>query len=387
MNFNRAILNESLLALIGSCLLSYLLILFFKRMALRASVVDNPRQDRFHQDAVPLMGGNAIYCAFLIGLVYKGLIAPLVALVMFAGLGAMLYGIFHHRNRLMLMFVLCSIWCSVAGILLAGDSDHELLGLLLGGTILLLVGNVDDACGGIIHYVKLVGQVIAGFFLIYFGIKVNFFTDIAVQWGHPWLHHLGYPFTLFWIIGMTNAFNLIDNMNGLSCGVAVISSLFFGLVSFVNGQEELGYIFFMLLGAGLGYLPYNFPKARIFMGDAGSLFIGFVIAGLSIVGSWSTPQGWAGERLKLSLTIPILILIYPIFDTALVTLMRLIHRRPITLGGKDHSSHRLVKLGLRPSDAVLLIYCFCAMAGFAALFLTVIHYEQALMLLAFTILF
>ena len=186
---------------------------------------------------------------------------------------------------------------------------------------------------------------------------------------------------------MTNAFNLIDNMNGLSCGVAVISSFFFGLISFINGYQELGYIFFIFLGAGLGYLPHNFPEARIFMGDAGSLFIGFVIASLSIVGSWTTPETWATERLKLSLTIPILVLIYPIFDTALVTVTRLIRGRPISLGGKDHSSHRLVKLGLRPTDAVLLIYSFCALAGFCGLFLTVIFYEQALLILSFTAIF
>jgi len=387
MQIDREVLNQAVLVLIGSSLLSYLLIVFFKHLALHAEVVDRPRQDRFHHQPVPLMGGNAIYFAFLIGLVVKGMISPLVGLVMLVGIMAILYGIFRHRSRLMLIFVFSSIWCSVLGILIAGDSKNQLLGLLLGGTILLMVGNVDDARGGIIPHVKLIGQVIAGFFLIYFGIKVNFFIDLGVEWQHAWLQNLSYPFTLFWIIGMTNAFNLIDNMNGLSCGVAVISSFFFGLISFVNGQEELGYIFFLFVGAGLGYLPHNFPRARIFMGDAGSLFIGFVIAGLSIVGSWSTQEGWATDRLKLSLAIPILVLIYPIFDTALVTITRLLRGRPISLGGKDHSSHRLVKLGLRPTDAVLLIYSFCALAGFCSLFLTVIYYEQALLILAFTVLY
>jgi len=387
MEINQEVLYQALLVLIGSSLLSYLLIVFFKRLALLAKVVDRPRKERFHQQAVPLMGGNAIYFAFLIGLVIKGLVGPLVGLVMLVGVAAILYGIFHHRDRLMLVFVIASIWCTVLGILIAGRSDNQLLGLLLGGTILLLVGNVDDACGGVIPHIKLIGQVIAGFFLIYYGINVNFFIDVGTQWRHEWLKHLSYPFTLFWIIGMTNAFNLIDNMNGLSCGVAVISSFFFGLISFVNGQEELGYIFFLFLGAGLGYLPHNFPRARIFMGDAGSLFIGFVIAGLSIVGSWATPEGWATDSLKISLFIPLLVLIYPIFDTTLVTVTRLIRGRPISLGGKDHSSHRLVKLGLRPTDAVLLIYSFCALAGFCGLFLTVIYYEQALMILSFTLLF
>ncbi|MBN2288474.1 MAG: undecaprenyl/decaprenyl-phosphate alpha-N-acetylglucosaminyl 1-phosphate transferase [Candidatus Glassbacteria bacterium] len=387
MEINLETVKQALAVLIGSSVLSYVLIVFFKHLALKAQVVDRPRQDRFHQQAVPLMGGNAIYFAFLTGLVVKGLISPVVGLVMLVGVAAVLYGIFRHRDRLMLIFIISAAWCSVLGILLAGNSDNQLLGLLLGGTILLLVGNVDDACGGVIPHVKLIGQVIAGFFLIYFGINVHFFIDVGTQWQYEWLRNLSYPFTLFWIIGMTNAFNLIDNMNGLSCGVAVISSFFFGLISFVNGHQELGYIFFVFLGAGLGYLPHNFPGAKIFMGDAGSLFIGFVIASLSIVGSWSTPEGWATDRLKISLTIPILVLIYPIFDTALVTITRMLRGRPISLGGKDHSSHRLVKLGLRPVDAVLLIYSFCALAGFCGLFLTVIYYEQAILILAFTVLF
>ena len=135
------------------------------------------------------------------------------------------------------------------------------------------------------------------------------------------------------------------------------------------------------------YLPHNFPKAKIFMGDAGSLFIGFVIASLSIVGSWTTAEGWVPQRFKLSLAIPMLVLIYPIFDTALVTITRIIRGRPISLGGKDHSSHRLVRMGLGPADTVLLIYTFSSFCGFSALFLTMIYYEQAMLMLAFLALF
>ena len=387
MPFSREVLSTALLILIGSSLFSYFLILFFRPLALRAGIVDKPREDRFHSHPVPLMGGNAIYFAFLSFLVFKRLIGLDVGLVLLAGVAGMLYGIIRHRNRIYPIFILCLIWCSILGILVAEDSENQVLGLLLGGTTLLLVGNVDDVRGGLIPHVKLMGQIIAGIFLIYFGIKVNFFIDLGFEWKMPYLQHLTYPFTLFWIIGMTNAFNLIDNMNGLSCGVAVISSLFFGLISFVNGQFELGYILFIFTGAGLGYLPHNFPKARIFMGDAGSLFIGFVIAGLSIVGSWTTAEGWVPQRFKISLAIPMLVLIYPIFDTALVTITRIIRGRPISLGGKDHSSHRLVRMGLGPADTVLLIYTFSSFCGFSALFLTMIYYEQAMLMLTFLVLF
>ena len=307
-------------------------------------------------------------------------------MLMFSGVLFQLYGIVRHPRRIGLFFVLAAIWCTIGGFI-AADGEDKVLGLLIGGTILLLVGNVDDVRGGVIPHVKLAGQLIAAFFLIHYGISVAFFTDIAVTWRLPWLRFLAYPFTLTWIIGLTNAFNLIDNMNGLSCGVAVTSSFFFGLISFVNGQFDLGYIFFILVGAGIGYLPHNFPKARIFMGDSGALFTGFIIAGLSIVGSWGTVAGLPGGGMELSLAIPLLVLIYPIFDVTLVTVTRILRRRPISLGGKDHSSHRLVRMGLKPADAVLLIYTFNSFTGFCALFLTMIGYEQAILMLAFNFLF
>ncbi len=381
------ILEKALLSLAGASFLSYLLIVFFKRLALRTGALDRPRSDRFYNQAVPLLGGNAIYLSFLSGLAVIGLIGPDTWLILLTGLALLLYGLFRQPQKLGYFFAAAVLWSSLLGILSAENSENQILGLLLGGTILVYVGNVDDVSGGIIPHVKLLGQAIAGFFLIYFGIRISFFIDLGYEWGLPWLEYLAYPVTLFWIIGMTNAFNLIDNMNGLSCGVAVISSLFFGLMSFVNGQPDLGCIFFIFMGAGLGYLPHNFPRAKIFMGDSGSLFIGFVIASLSIVGSWSRPEGWVTDNLRLSLVIPILVLIYPIFDTTLVTVTRMLRGRPISLGGKDHSSHRLVRLGLGPADAVLLIYSFCSFAGFCALFLTMIGYDQALLMLAFLVLF
>jgi UDP-N-acetylmuramyl pentapeptide phosphotransferase/UDP-N-acetylglucosamine-1-phosphate transferase len=387
MKISWEVIYTSLLIIVGSTLLSYILNIFFRRLAIRTQVVDKPRVDRFHDQHVPLLGGNAIYLTFLAGLVFKGMINPWVGLVLLVGLIILLYGLLRQRHRLAYYIAFAVIWCSAGGIIAADNSQNQLLGLLLGGTILLFMGNVDDASGGIYAHVKLIGQAIAAFFLIYFGIKVHFFTDIGYEWGIDSLRYLTFPFTLFWIIGMTNAFNLIDNMNGLSCGVAVISSLFFALISLVIGQVELAYILFIFMGAGLGYLPHNFPRARIFMGDAGSMFIGFVIASLSIVGSWSTAAGWVADQFKISLTIPILVLIYPIFDTILVTVTRILRGRPISLGGKDHSSHRLVKMGLGPADAVLLIYTFCSFAGFCALFLTMIRYKQALLMLAFLVLF
>ena len=364
MFINHEELMKVVLLFLGSSLLSYFLVIFFKRFAIKANVIDRPRKDRFHQNTTPLMGGNAIYFSFLAWLMLRGIVSWQLGGFLAIGVIGLLYGIARHRNKLTLFFVLSVVWCTVWGLVWGGSSDNRLAGLILGGTMMVLVGNIDDTSGGIVPFVKLIGQGAAGFFLIYFGIKVEFFTDVAFLSGMGWLNYLSYPFTLFWIIGMTNAFNLIDNMNGLSSGVAVIASLFFGLISLVIGQVELAQLLFIFLGAGLGFLPHNFPRAKIFMGDSGSMFIGFVIASISIIGSWST----ATSSLKMSLAIPILVLIYPIFDTTLVTLTRIIRRRPISLGGKDHSSHRLVRLGLQGPDAVLLIYSFCTLAGFCAAF-------------------
>ncbi len=386
MIFTTDIITSALIILAGVSVLSYILVLIFKRLAIEAGVVDNPRSDRFHGEAVPLLGGNAIYMAFLLGLMIRGLVGVWEALPLFAGLLFQLYGIVRYPRRSILFFTIAALGCTLGGIIAANGED-KVLGLLIGGTILLLVGNADDARGGVNPRIKLAGQLIAAFFLIYYGISVAFFTDVGTMWGMPWLSWLAYPFTVFWIIGLTNAFNLIDNMNGLSCGVAVTSSFFFGLISFANGQTDLGFIFFILVGAGVGFLPHNFPRARIFMGDSGALFTGFVIAGLSIIGSWGTAAGVPDGGLKLSLAIPMLVLIYPIFDVTLVTLTRIFRGRPVSLGGKDHSSHRLVRMGLKPADAVLLIYSFNSFAGFCALFLTMIGYEQAMLMLAFNFLF
>jgi UDP-GlcNAc:undecaprenyl-phosphate GlcNAc-1-phosphate transferase len=182
-------------------------------------------------------------------------------------------------------------------------------------------------------------------------------------------------FTYFWIVGITNAFNLLDNMNGLSAGIAVIASIFFGVVMFSSDQLPVAIVAFALAGAGLGFLKHNFPKASIFMGDTGSLVLGFVLATLAVMGSWST------KFLTTSLAMPILILAYPIFDTALVTVMRLIEGRSIFQGGRDHSSHRMALLGFRKKRAVLAIYAICIALGVSALFVQRLPLKTAITLI------
>jgi len=233
-------------------------------------------------------------------------------------------------------------------VLLRRDVRGALWGILAGALIVFLLGLVDDRRG--MHpWVKLGGQAVAAVVVINSGIRVSFLGDgLASD-----------VFTLFWIVGLTNAFNLLDNMDGLSAGVGSISAAAFAVlasryVGLAWEQFPTAIAGAALAGACLGFLPYNLGGASIFMGDAGSMPLGLILASLAVFGSWVSPT------VPTSLAIPVLILAYPIFDTGLVTLCRWRVGRPVSQGGTDHSSHRLVSLGLRKTEAVILIYLFAA---------------------------
>jgi UDP-GlcNAc:undecaprenyl-phosphate GlcNAc-1-phosphate transferase len=235
-----------------------------------------------------------------------------------------------------------------AVVLMRRDARGALWGILAGALIVFLLGLVDDRRG--MHpWVKLGGQAVAAIVVINSGVRVTFLGDGPA----------GTAFTLFWIVGLTNAFNLLDNMDGLSAGVGSISAAAFAVLAsrYVGlgwEQSPTAIAGAALAGACLGFLPYNLGGASIFMGDAGSMPLGLILASLAAFGSWRSPT------LPTSLAIPVLILAYPIFDTALVTICRWRDGRPISQGGTDHSSHRLVNLGLRKTEAVILIYLFAA---------------------------
>ena len=210
----------------------------------------------------------------------------------------------------------------------------------------------------------LAGLVIVG------GVRTTFL-------GTPWLD---IPLTLLWIVGITNAFNLLDNMNGLSPGVAAIGAATFTLLAarYVDvGSEQLptAVAAAALSGACIGFLPSNF-RSRIFMGDAGSLFVGFTLACLAVQGSWRSPT------VPTSVIIPLLVLAYPLFDTTLVVVLRLRRGRSPFVGGRDHSSHRLVRLGLGRVETVLLIYLFAGSQALTALLVSSVTFRLSLLALA-----
>lgn len=277
-------------------------------LAPRIGFVDNPNARKVHAAPTALLGGMAIFVAFL---------AAVVMSVSFA--------------------------------------DKALVGIVTGATILALVGLWDDRWG-MSPLARLSVQIaVAAGVVIFFDLSASFLQT-------PWLN---IPFTIFWIVGITNAFNLLDNMDGLSAGLAFIAAAAFTVlalrkppVSELNLRVAI--VSASMMGATLGFLPYNLRSARIFMGDAGSLVLGFVLSTMAIWGNWRGPS------VATSIAIPLLVLAYPIFDTTLVVLFRWKRGQPIYHGGKDHSSHRLVNLGLSKNEAVFVIHlvalCFAIIA-------------------------
>jgi UDP-GlcNAc:undecaprenyl-phosphate GlcNAc-1-phosphate transferase len=251
-----------------------------------------------------------------------------------------------------------AIWLAlVSALMLFTDRFNlpQLGAILLGGTLVSITGLVDDR-RGLPPYVKLAAQGLATVPLLLSGVRVESAT--------PWTE-VNVALTILWVVGVTNAFNLLDNMDGLTASVAAIASGFFLVLAAGSGQFLVASLSAAVAGACLGFLRFNFlAPARIFMGDAGSLLLGFLLAAIGIKLRFDNDP-------TITLLIPILVLGVPIFDTTLVTISRL--RRglnPLTAAGKDHLSHRLTLLGLTQREAVMVIAMICGILGLAALFLT-----------------
>jgi len=243
---------------------------------------------------------------------------------------------------------------------------RESLVLIGGSTVLFLVGFVDDILN-IRPYQKLIGQFIGAGILVAFGLTIPL-TDYEVV--DIWI-------TVFWIIGITNAINLLDNMDGLAAGISSIAALSLALSFAVSGQtSELTFVC-VFIGALLGFLVFNFNPASIFMGDCGSMFVGFMLSGSVLLNQ----IGGRSRGILPILAVPVLILFVPIFDTTFVTLIRKLRGRPVSQGGRDHTSHRLVALGLSERSAVLMLYGFAALAGSLSIAIGQLNFAQSLALI------
>ncbi|MGH9970064.1 MAG: hypothetical protein ACREBG_20035 [Pyrinomonadaceae bacterium] len=243
--------------------------------------------------------------------------------------------------------------------------------IIVASTFLFLVGLVDD----LIHtkpYQKLIGQIMGSAYIIYYGLSL------------PWTRSLplNMALTIFWLIGITNALNLLDNMDGLATGIAAIASCFLGLSFLATGQLTEALMVFVFAGALLGFLIYNSNPASIFMGDSGSLFVGFFLASTALV----NVSGGRSRSFLPVLAVPILVLFIPIFDTTFVTVLRKISGRAASQGGRDHTSHRLVALGMSERHAVWMLYGFAGLSGLLAVFVQRMKLDVSLAAIAgFTI--
>jgi len=313
----------------GICLI---LVPLAKRLAFRLNIIDHPHGRKAHVQPRPLLGGVAIYFAFSIALL--GQIAGFL--------------VFKNTN-----------WFSTNFGFLAEQAKHfeevlpKLLAIWGGGTLMSILGFIDDWKGvGFSYKIKFAAQILVAGLLVLAGVRTDFMPSTT----------LNALVTIVWVIGITNSFNLLDNMDGLSSGIAVIAALVFLVITAAQAQVFSAMAFAIYAGSALGFLIYNFNPAKIFMGDTGSLFLGYVIAALTITSSYVVPESVN----LLPVISPLLILSLPIFDTLSVMFIRWREGRPLFIGDRRHFSHRLVDLGMTHRGAVVFIYLVAMCVGVAA---------------------
>lgn len=238
-------------------------------------------------------------------------------------------------------------------------SFKKTVGILFGSAIILAMGMYDDV-KAVTPKVKLAAQFLAAGALIASGLQINFFTN----WFHPdqlvYLNWFSIPVTVVWIVGITNTVNLIDGLDGLATGVSITAALALAYVAHANGLHQAATLTMIVAGACVGFLPHNFNPAKIFMGDTGALFLGYMLAVISILGSLKSAT---------ALIVPILALGLPIFDTTFAIVRRYLSGKPIMEADKGHLHHRLLHIGLSQKRAVLFLYLKSALFGVGAVML------------------
>ncbi|NQU09272.1 undecaprenyl/decaprenyl-phosphate alpha-N-acetylglucosaminyl 1-phosphate transferase [bacterium] len=331
-----------------SFVLALVLTPVFRQLSFRWGATDTPSAERnIHTRPMPLLGGAAVFAAFTLTILLHYVIGlPLLARLAGAWPG------------------LLSLQEHVPGALSAGPR----LGVLLaGGALMMGLGYYDDR-----HALragpKLLGQFIIAALVALAGMRVTLFLANPV---------LSFLLTVIWIVTLTNAMNFLDNMDGLCAGVGLVCAGMFAFLAALQQQYFVCLLALALAGALLGFLPYNFKPASIFLGDAGSHFIGYVLAVLPILGTFYQ----AGTPTLLPVLIPLLVLAVPLFDLVMVMGIRLRRGQPVHIGDVNHLSHRLVRVGLPQSWAVVLIYLITLTLGLGATILLWSELTAALIVL------
>lgn len=336
--------NVYLVALVSACLCSLVSLPLWRRWCVRVGLVDDPGRRKIHDTPTPLAGGLAVMSALLLPMLAAGLLLS-------SGHG----GYDAATRRLTVGASLKTFLEPLSG----GSSELlryglnrravELAGILVGAVGMLTVGLIDDA-KELRPGVKFIGQFLIALLVAASGARITLFVP------YGWFH---YAITILWILTVINAFNFMDNMNGLCTGLGVIGAWYFAMVAAAGGQYLVALIAFLTCGALLGFLPYNFPKARAFLGDSGSHLVGYLLAVLAILPHFYNPQ----HQRKWAVLIPLVVLAVPLFDLARVVLLRWRIGQPFYIGDNNHLSHRLVKRGLTRTSAVLAIWLVAALLG------------------------
>ena len=297
-----------------------------RKLAFKIGAVDIPKDDRrVHKEPMPLMGGLAIYFAFIV--------TSLIFLPI----------------------------------------DRSLISIIIGGTIILISGMIDDL-KELSPKMKVLFQLCAGLVLAFGDVKVDFLTNpFSSANALLYLKSISVPITIFWVVGITNTLNLIDGLDGLAAGVATISSLSLLFVAAKFGYTNIIILSAIVAGSCLGFLPFNFNPAKIFMGDTGSLFLGFMLAAISI-------EGVMKSVATIAIVVPILILGVPIFDTTFAIFRRLLNGQSIMSADKGHLHHRLLKRGYSQKKTVLILYGISASFGLFAIMVAKANSRQAVYL-------
>jgi UDP-GlcNAc:undecaprenyl-phosphate/decaprenyl-phosphate GlcNAc-1-phosphate transferase len=315
-------------AFLGALLTSLLALPFWRKWCLGVNLVDDPGHRKIHDAPVPLAGGFAVL---------TGILLPLAV-------GAVL-----------LKFGIVKI--SSAGLIVHGIDRRALeLAVLAGGAVAItFLGALDDR-----HELKalpkFIGQILIAVAVAAACKRITLFVHSDI---------FSYAVTILWLLAVINAFNFMDNMNGLCAGVGAIGALIFALIAAANGEYLVAITGFLMCGALTGFLPWNFPNARAFLGDAGSHLVGYLLAVMAILPHFYTKQ----NPRPFAVLAPLFVLAVPLLDLAQVSVFRTLNRKPFWVGDTNHLSHRLVRAGLNRTTTVLVLWLAATLIGLVALFL------------------
>lgn len=316
-------MRSYLLAFAIGLILSWVLTPYVKKLAFRLGAVDKPNARKVHHTIMARLGGLAIYLGFMAG----------------------------------------AITCM--------QLTKDVVGILVGGTIITIVGIADDIFQ-LTAKAKLLGQIVAALVLVGFGVRIEWLNNPFG--GYFYLDYLSIPFTVFWVVSFTNVVNLMDGLDGLAAGVSAIASVTIILVALQQGLYPVAVITAALAGATLGFVRYNFNPATIFMGDTGSLFLGYMLAAISIYGAVKSAA-------TIALIVPAIALGLPIMDTAFAIARRYLNGKPIFQPDKGHIHHRLLAMGFSQRQAVIFMYLISAGLCLSAVLLTEMEGIYAVILL------